>query len=203
MNRLQKHLASRKFSERMGPAIAGFCVVLLVLLCLLGAYAMYEDGDRGGMTFMVVLAIGVSAALIWAECRSMKRSRQRAAHRAAHIAGLSDTDFERLEDEISLAEKRFKTFYLLQDYLYVPKERLLLPYDKIQMWKTVRHSTNGLPDSAWVDISEPDGCQYKVNVVQWKKYLQHLDDFIEELDDRRRNAAALHTGEKVDNDTLC
>ena len=52
MNRLQKHLSSRKFSERMGPAIAGFFVVLLVLLCLLGAYAMYEDGDRGGRPFM-------------------------------------------------------------------------------------------------------------------------------------------------------
>lgn len=80
----------------------------------------------------------------------------------------------------------FKTFYFLNDYLYIPKAKLLIKYLDIQKFQPTIHSTNGIQDSVWIDLTDVENNKYRFYVKKWKDYLDYKYMFDDMLDAKRR-----------------
>lgn len=92
-----------------------------------------------------------------------------------------------LESEIEGSEFRYKTFYLLDRYMYVPKAKLLIKYTDIREFKTIVHSTNGVNDSMKAEITDNFGIKYTVNIKRWKDFYIYRPLFLKDLDEKIQN----------------
>lgn len=146
-----------------------------------GIYAAARMQDIGAGVVSLVILVGLEALIFSVEKKKISNLRWMYAKQQERFLALTADDLDRLDREAAASELRYKTFCLLQDYLYIPRAGLLLRYQEIAFWKTVRHSTNGMADAAWVEISEPDGMVWKVQVRLWKTYLSELDSFLAAL----------------------
>lgn len=187
-NKLYKKLCPKK--SAVTAAYITTVVVLLLILAvgLFFCYTAYAEGDYGAMFVCTAILMGMVALIGWIELKAIKDKKLLNVRKAQRLEGLTEADFEALEQEISSTEMRYKTFYLLKDHVYAPKVALLLRYEEIGQWKTIRHSTNYIPDSAWVELTDTSGCMQKIVVRQWRKYLMELEDFVGELENRKERA---------------
>lgn len=180
-NKLYQKLSPKKSSVILNYVFAVVILAVLLILGLAFCYAAYEEGDMGAMTVSAIILMGLLALIGWAEIKSIKHKKQINRRKAERITNWTETDFEMLENEINSEELHYKTFYFLKDYVYVPKAALLLRYEEIGQWKTVRHTTNYIPDAAWVELTDTSGCMQKFNIRQWRQYLRDLDSVNNEL----------------------
>ena len=160
-------------------------IIAVGVLGLVGCIAMIADDEIAGTVLVLAVLILLEVLMFLSWRKHARNTKEANARKAKRLDALTKFDLERLEDEISNGELRFKTFYLLNDYLYIPSQGLLIGYEDIGGWKTVRHSTNGVPDGAWVELTEPDGFLHKITVRQWRRYLMSLDEFVPQLNERR------------------
>ncbi len=186
MDDIMKHSRlCRNIRPRKGQEIAMFIVYPLLFLTVMfcGGFCCIIFGSEepvgalvcGAILLLLLALIGWSS---WKAIRNIQRLNELKAQR---LNFLNAAELEALEEEIARTEFRYKTFYLLETYLYAPRGGVLIHYANIGSWRTVRHSTNFIPDSAWVELTDKSGVMQKVQVRQWRQYLKEHDDFMKEL----------------------
>lgn len=187
-NKLYQKLRPKKSDVILIYVYTAALMAVILILGIVFCYMAYAEGDRGAMTVSAVILMGLLALVGWFGKTNIRNTKQLTVRKGERIAGLTETDFEMLENEILTAEMRFKTFYLLEHYIYAPKVKLLLRYEEIGQWKTVRHTTNYIPDGAWVELTDTSGCMQKIVIRKWRQYLMDLDGFVGELNFRKGQA---------------
>ncbi len=162
-----------------------YTIAIAFIELLLGCFLLamiYERryGAAVGAGFLVALFACVAVYLMKKTVPMKKRAEQK---RQKIVESLSDEDFFRLDSQINGAEYFFKTFYFLEDHLYVPRGRLLIGYLNITNVNTIVHSTNGITDAAYVEITDEEGIVTKFSVAKWRDFLDMkymFDDMLSE-----------------------
>lgn len=186
MDDIMKHSRlCRSIRPRKGQEIAMLIVYPLLFLTVMfcGGFCCIIFGSEepvgalvcGAILLLLLALIGWSS---WKAIRNIQRLNELKAQRLHY---LNAAKLEALEEEIARTAFRYKTFYLLQEYLYAPRSGVLIHYANIGFWRTVRHSTNFVPDSVWVELTDKSGVMQKIQVRQWRQYLNEHDDFMKEL----------------------
>lgn len=187
-NQLYQKLRSKKSSVVLNYIFAVVIMAILLIPGIAFCYMAYAEGDIGAMTVSAIILMGLVTLVGWLEIKSIRHKKQLNIRREERIKDLTESDFEMLENEILSTELRYKSFYFLKEYVYAPKAALLLRYEAIGQWKTVRHTTNYIPDAAWVELTDTSGCMQKINIRQWRQYLMELDSTNNELNARIQQA---------------
>lgn len=167
--------------------------------CVLGFFAfsfiavpVWAATDFAGWGMLIAIAAGALAAFIFAKLIAAKRLgriKRRIDARRRKLDGISETQWQRLDDEVASAEFFFKTFYLLEDYLYIPKPRLIVRYTDIKAFRTVQHSTNGINDAVYIDLTDREGNCFRFYVKKWREYMDFRFMFLDKLQEKIDSAA--------------
>lgn len=149
-------------------------VVLLLtalgLLCCFGVYHSEGLLSAAGLTLVLIVCIGIYSFF---SLRKMKRIITVNRKKAELVSSLSDAELLSLEAQIERAEFQYRTFYVLDDFLYVPRIKLLIPHSKIRGIRNVLHKTDGVDDGMQIEITDTDGLVYEAWVVKWRDYYKH------------------------------
>ena len=135
---------------------------------------------------LMALIVGVGGGL----SVMLVKEQQSAWDMLGNLARLEQFDAQdmlALESEIEGSEFKYKTFYLLDRYMYVPKAKLLIKYTDIREFKTIVHSTNGVNDSMKAEITDNFGIKYTVNIKRWKDFYIYRPLFLKDLDEKIQN----------------
>lgn len=125
------------------------------------------------LVFYVIIAVMV--------IRSLKNEKRYLDSRAQTLQSIDGYKLERLEEEAQTAEKYFGCFYVLDEYLFVPKAGLLIRYDEIRTFKTIYHSTNGVPDGVYIEVFDRENIKYRFSVNKWRDYKNSYNEFMDLL----------------------
>lgn len=140
--------------------------------------------DMFVLSAFMIIFLGV---LLFIGIRGYRRQIRQYKGNLARLEQFDAQDMLALESEIEGTEFRYKTFYLLDRYLYVPKAKLLIKYTDIREFKTIVHSTKGVNDSMKAEITDNFGIKYTVNIKQWKDFYIYRPLFLKDLDEKIQN----------------
>lgn len=140
--------------------------------------------DMFVLSAFMIIFLGV---LLFIGIRGYRRQIRQYKGNLARLEQFDAQDMLALESEIEGSEFKYKTFYLLDRYMYVPKAKLLIKYTDIREFKTIVHSTNGVNDSMKAEITDNFGIKYTVNIKQWKDFYIYRPLFLKDLDEKIQN----------------
>ncbi len=186
MDDIMKHSRlCRSIRPRKGQEIAMLIVYPLLFLTVMfcGGFCCIIFGSEelvGALVCGAILLL-LLALIGWSSWKAIRNIQQLNELKAKRLNSLNAADIEALEEEIARTPCRYKTFYLLESYLYAPRGGVLIHYADIGSWRTIRHSTNFIPDSAWIELTDKTGVMQKIQVRQWRQYLKEYDDFMKAL----------------------
>ncbi len=159
--------------------IYGLIWSVISLAFLIPGILIVLSGDFEGSIF-ILMAVIMMATLPFILLRE-KHKQKAMAWRYAHF---TENDFLDLENQLYNAQPMFNTFFLLDKYLFVPGEGLLLSYLEIQSIETIEHKRNMMASGATVVFHCPDD-DYSVMVADWQSYLIQKQRFERMLFDKR------------------
>lgn len=186
--RLYRDLMGCKADTRREVVIYSFVFVLLAALsvtCVVGVCDSEGIVSALGLAAILVLSIGSYSFLSLRKLKKLIAANRKKEERAN---ALTEMELSSLEAHIAEAELRYKTFYMLDDYLYVPKIRLLIRYSEISGFANVLHKYNNVTDGMIMEITDTDGILYKAWVKQWKKYEKDCRFVAQEIYDKTEAA---------------
>ena len=104
--------------------------------------------------------------------------RQEYRKRAERLAVIPEHDFWALEGELSMAQLQYGSFYLLRDYLYAPRERLLVRYKDIATWqfKDYYSALSGTLQDQFLTVREADGFETQILIRQRQKLVSEQNE---------------------------
>ena len=182
----------RKLVPSKAKLVASTVVsVLLALVVIVGgtlSIILVKEQQSAWDVFLLsafmIIFLGV---LIFIGIRGHRRQLRQYKGNLARLGCFDAQDMMALESEIDGTEFRYKTFYLLDRYMYVPKAKLLIKYSDIRGFKTIVHSTNGVNDSMKAEITDNFGIKYTANIKQWKDFYIYRPLFLKDLDEKIQN----------------
>lgn len=163
-----------------------YCVLGFFIFSFVGVPA-WAATDFKLWGIPIALIAGTLVLIVFAKLFAIKRLRRIKRGidaRRRKFESISETEYQRLDDEVSSAEFFFKTFYLLEDYLYIPKPRLLIRYTDIKSFRSVIHSTNGINDAVYIELTDREGNCFRFYVKKWREYLEFKDMFYDMLNEK-------------------
>lgn len=163
-------------------ALVSLLVIEIFSLVVASSESLY-GGDGTGMGLAVTALVLIIGAIVFF---SVRKTRRMNAQKMKRLSALNYYDFTALEEQIAHTELMYKTFYLLDEYMYIPRAKLLIKYADIQNFQSIIHSTNGIKDGVKVKITDCDGIVYEAVVRQWRQYFINVDEFVETLNEKRR-----------------
>lgn len=133
-------------------------------------------------------------ACIFAWVYSSRNAKTEYQKRAQRLADIPEADFWELDAEISMSEKLYDSFYLLNQYLYAPGKRLLIRYENIATWKyaDLFSPVSGSLKDAYLDIVEKDGFKTQIIIRQRKQLIQEREQLRLKLDFRIKKANSVN-----------
>ncbi len=133
---------------------------------------------------LYVLLFAFTMMMILVSVHESRHAKQEMQHRAERLRRISEAGFWALDQEVSMAELRYGTFYFLKDYLYAPHERLLLSYRDIASWRFGDHfgTLTGTLKDQYLILTEADGFETKLLVRQRAALVQDHDQVKVKLD---------------------
>lgn len=140
--------------------------------------------DMFVLSAFMIIFLGI---LLFIGIRGYRRQIRQYKGNLARLEQFDAQDMLALESEIEGTEFRYKTFYLLDRYMYVPKAKLLIKYTDIREFKTIVHSAKGVNDSMKAEITDNFGIKYTVNIKQWKDFYIYRPLFLKDLDEKIQN----------------
>lgn len=156
-----------------------------VTAMLVAAFCEYIENENYSELFFVgIVSIALYAVIAVIVIRSLKNEKRALDSRDERLRLLDTASLERLEEEVQSAEFHFKSIYVLDEYLFVPKAGLLLDFGSIKSYKTIYHSTNSIPDAVFVEIFDQNNVKYYFSVRKWREYKKGYYDFMELLDSK-------------------
>lgn len=182
----------RKLVPSKAKLVASAVVsVLLALVVIVGgtlSIILVKEQQSAWDVFLLsafmIIFLGV---LIFIGIRGYRRQLRQYKGNLVRLECFDAQDMLALESEIEGTEFRYKTFYLLDRYMYVPRAKLLIKYSDIREFKTIVHSTKGVNDSMKAEITDNFGIKYTANIKQWKDFYIYRPLFLKDLDEKIQN----------------
>lgn len=160
-------------------------IFAFAFLLVLGADLDYiDEGDMESLLGVSIVSVLIIGLLLLAAVSSLKKQKKILKKRGKILEELDNYSEEKIQEQIDSAEFYFKTFYLLDEHLFVPKAKLFLKYSDIYKYKTVYHYTNRIPDGIYVEISDNDNLKYRFSVKKWKDYKNNFNEFMTLLESK-------------------
>lgn len=164
-------------------AVIYFVLAVVGILCFLGVRSTESLESAIGFALAFIIGIGVYSFF---SIRKIKNTIALNLKREERLNALDEAQLSALDMEIESTQIKYKTFYLLEDYFYVPKYKLLIRYDEIREFKNIIHSTNGIKDSIFIVITDTDGLVFEISVKQWKEYYKYCNSTAEAVYNKQR-----------------
>ncbi len=164
-------------------AVIYFLLAVVGILCFLGVRSTESLESAIGFALAFIIGIGVYSFF---SIRKIKNTIALNLKREERLNALDEAQLSALDMEIESTQIKYKTFYLLEDYFYVPKYKLLIRYDEIREFKNIIHSTNGIKDSIFIVITDTDGLVFEISVKQWKEYYKYCNSTAEAVYNKQR-----------------
>lgn len=187
---LYRRLAPRKWLEKY---IIVQSVILTPLIVAAGAAKAYDKcfAPDVEMDWQVLVSILLETFLfvgtiIFGTFVCVRKARETYARQTKQLAQLDAHQILALQEEISASEMLYGTFYLLREYVYAPRDRLLIRYEDINRWSTT-YNVNAFRTAA--QISTKDGSYLHIGIWQDRKYEKEYDSFKKLLDSYMQNTA--------------
>lgn len=183
---LYKNLIRCKNDTRREITIHAVVYLVLIVagvLCFLGVHS--TEGLESAIYLVLVFIIGIGVYAFFS-IRKVRTTIALNRKREERLKALSEAQLAALDNEIENVQLQFKTFYLLENYFYVPKDKLLIRYDEIREFKNIIHSTNGIKDSMIIAVTDTDGLLFEINVKHWKEYYKYCNSTAEAVKDKQR-----------------
>lgn len=168
------------------PKRVWFGIKVSLSLLLLGApavmviaalpAALKSPGSDAAGAFIVGLILFAIIAVIL--IKSLKTDKRVLNRQQEILESFDENLLERLEEEVRTAEKYFGCIYVLDEYFFVPKAGLLIRYDEIRTFKTIYHSTNGIPDGVYIEVFDRENIKYRFSVNKWRDYKNSYNEFM-------------------------
>ncbi|WP_298485592.1 hypothetical protein [uncultured Ruminococcus sp.] len=182
----------RKLVPSKAKLVASAALSTLMVLIVgvgggLSVMLVKEQQSAWDMLVLSAFMIIFLGILLFIGIRGYRRQIRQYKGNFARLEQFDAQDMLALESEIEGTEFRYKTFYLLDRYMYVPKAKLLIKYTDIREFKTIVHSTNGVNDSMKAEITDNFGIKYTVNIKQWKDFYIYRPLFLKDLDEKIQN----------------
>lgn len=178
--KIYKKVKPRKWSFIVQIIVYSICLAAVDCMAVFGVIALSHD-DIGGSIFMAAVFVLFTFFFGRIALRSLKLKKRMIEKKEKVCGSITYEEFVDLQKQADEEDFIFKTFYLLEKYMYVPKVKLLIKYDDIADVKTIVHYTNNINDSARLDITDKDNLVYQVWVRNWKDFLANRNWFYELL----------------------
>ncbi|MCM1578769.1 MAG: conjugal transfer protein TraG N-terminal domain-containing protein [Ruminococcus sp.] len=168
--------------------------IVLTVCCFSAAAAMIiaacseyaGNGDYGSLAGVGLVCTGLAGVIAVMVIKSLKNEKRFIDSREQLLASLGNGELQRLEEEAAGSPKYFGCIYLLSEYFFVPKASLLIRYTDIGNYKSIYHSTNGMPDGVFVEVYDKANVKCRFSVNKWREYQRDYNGYMSELD-RRMN----------------
>ncbi|MDE7294600.1 MAG: hypothetical protein K2N72_09280 [Oscillospiraceae bacterium] len=158
------------------------CCFLVVAAMIFASVCEYiRNKDYGTLVPVGLISLVFYVIIAVMVIRSLKNEKRYLDSRAQTLQSIDGYKLERLEEEAQTAEKYFGCFYVLDEYLFVPKAGLLIRYDEIRTFKTIYHSTNGVPDGVYIEVFDRENIKYRFSVNKWRDYKNSYNEFMDLL----------------------
>ena len=146
-----------------------------------------------------------AAADIFIVYRLIKKKTEKYDSFAEIIYGMSDAEFDGICGQAEASGYKFNTFFLLDDYIFIPSKMLLLEYTDISDIKTTYHVTKiegviPVYDGAEMQIICFDNRKYKLNMKKIHEFKETYDDFLWLLNLKRKNSYERKNVQNLNND---
>lgn len=146
-----------------------------------------------------------AAADIFIVYRLIKKKTAKYDSFAEIIYGMSASEFDGICRQAEDSGFKFNTLFLLDDYIFIPSEMLLLEYTDISDIKTTYHVTKiegiiPVYDGAEMQIICFDGKKYKLNMKKIHEFKETYDDFLWLLNLKRKNSYERKNVQNLHND---
>lgn len=164
--------------------------LLIAALGILGfIWGIEIDGLVSAMGFALVFlaTMGVLGFFSW---RKLKMRIAINRKKAEFVSSLSEAELLSLEKQLEKAELQYKTFYILDEFFYVPKIKLLIRYSDMRGFVNVIHKTAfytkvaSVKDAMRIEVYDRDGLVYTAWVKQWRKYEKDCRYVAETINDK-------------------
>lgn len=185
-SKLYKKLYNSKAGIIIPVTIAVLILLIIIAVGIFGSLTIYNDGDLNsaigtGCTALVgVIAYGIIVR------KSLTKSIRLKIKKNERLNSLDIHELEILEEQIECSDYLYKTFYLLDSYMYVPVAKLLIRYDEIKEFKSIIHSTNGLQDGVFIALTDTDNLLHEFRVKKWKEYYKNTNSFYSILEEKKQ-----------------
>lgn len=181
--RLYSRLAPKKW---LSGVLFAVCIIGALVIVAAGAAEAFEkyfapdaQADWQVLAVIVLKTLALAVPMVSAAFVARWQVRERNQRLEQQFARLDALQILALQEEMDTAEKLYGSFYLLREYVYAPRERLLIRYDEISRWSTT-YNVNGFRTAAVIRTFDYS----YLNIGIWKdtKYLKEYDSFIERLE---------------------
>lgn len=186
-SRLYRKLVPSKAKLVASAALSTLMVLIVGVGGGLSVMLVKEQQSAWDMFVLSAFMIIFLGILLFIGIRGYRRQIRQYKGNLARLEQFDAQDMLALESEIEGTEFRYKTFYLLDRYMYVPKAKLLIKYTDIREFKTIVHSAKGVNDSMKAEITDNFGIKYTVNIKQWKDFYIYRPLFLKDLDEKIQN----------------
>ena len=166
-------------------AAADFCAIWGI-----ESREIHDSEDIAKNIGLYVMVFFFTMMCILLEVHSTRHAKQESQKRVERLARIPEADFWELDAEVSMCEKLYGSFYLLNDYLYAPEKRLLIRYADIDTWKYADFFSviSGDLKDAFLDIVEKDGFKTQIIIRERKQLIQEQDTLRLKLDFKIKRA---------------
>lgn len=180
----QKH----PVNKIVGYVIIGF-FIFNITMALCFALPLGDTAVMG----VIGVVVGIAAVIFYARFAKkwVKQAQRQIDKRFELIESISDAEWSSMDDQLARKQFWFDTFYQLEDYLYVPKARLLIRYVDIKLFKTVLHRTNGVQNGVHIEITDDEDLITQFYVKKWREYLEFQQQFTDKMNEKRARQAGM------------
>ena len=154
------------------------CFLVVAAMIFAAVCEYIRNKDYGTLVAVGLISLALYAVVAVMVIKSLRNEKRSLDSRAQTLQSIDGYKLERLEEEAQTAEKYFGCFYVLDEYLFVPKAGLLIRYDEIKTFKTIYHSTNGVPDGVYIEVFDRENIKYRFSVNKWRDYKNSYNEFM-------------------------
>ncbi len=159
-------------------------LIVIVIFCFIGVYnnETPESAICFVLTFLIVIGLYIFFSL-----KKLKETVTSNVYKITYADDIDSIEKEKLQQEIESSDILYETFYLLDNYFYAPKSRLIIKYHDIVEFKNIIHSTYGVRDSIIVAITDTNNIVYEICIKKWKDYYKRCNSVAAFVIEKQKN----------------
>lgn len=183
---MSRRLVYRSIRPKMAMFGIKRFLFFLAVTAMAAVTAAAVSGYIEDREYVVLIFVGITGLIFYRLCldmviKSLANEKRALVSRKRRLSGLDGYSLSRLEEEAGAAESYYDCIYLLDEYLFVPKAGLLLRYEEIKSYKSVHHSSHGVPNGVYVEICDTENIRYCFSVNRWRDYKREYCEFMVRL----------------------